>query len=258
MPDGASAFAFANADGASLMDNSLAFVKKVHAEVCEQLESAALLAASRLEEVVRLNDRVRECGDLERERDEARDALSKATAMLADAERLSQQRYNRIEDLEEDARQMRKVSNLVVLEKKLAELQQENEVLRRSLSNARTCSAASVGARKASVTAPPPPPPPKDEAETDDVVVVVPVPSPAEDVVPDPEPAASPAQAEIPEETGGEALDQAPSLKPKTIKGQKYLASSDALYAVDADGRQGDRVADLSKDARGRTKIVWL
>ena len=52
---------------------------------------------------------------------------------------------------------------------------------------------------------------------------------------------------------------QEPVAKYKTIKGIKYLAKQNALFLVGpGGGAVGDRVALLSKDENGRTKVEWL
>ena len=141
----------------------------------------------------------------------------------------------RIAALEDDARDMRKISNLVALEKKLVDLQHENESMKKSLATKRTASASAGFRKQPRVKSP-----------------LKRVPDPEPDTVDTPEPELEPVPVETPEpETEPEPL------KSKTIKGTKYLANKSELYSVGPDGTRGDRVALLSKDDKGRTKIEW-
>lgn len=114
----------------------------------------------------------------------------------------------RVIELEEDACHMRRVSNIVVLEKKLYEIKMENEVLRRSLASARATSRAACR----------------------------------------PGDGGSAAGSECAKGDGVSGDDASCFLKEKTIKGREYLVSSDAVYAKCDGGGCGSKVADLKTD----------
>ena len=180
--------------------------------------------------------------------------LSEAVRAAEDAEAACLEYRTKIDALEEDAREMRKVSNLVALERKVADLQKENETLRRGR-KARIKSPEKRPEPPAPEPAPEPPPPapapaPEPPAPAPEPPPIAPEQPPtAPEQAPEPPPIApapAPEQA-LPEE----------KLKIKTIKGKAYLASKTDVFEVAADGSRGARVGALRKDDKGRTKVEW-
>jgi chromosome segregation ATPase len=207
------------------MHSHLDHVRRLYDEACEQRDRAVRLVASQASEISGAAENLRAAVDagerasrsradadaevfralaleldeanaalveVRNERDLLRDELGRHEGVAAEHEKTSDRLRKRIEDLEEDARQMRRVSNLVVLERKVADLQRENDILKKSLANARVM----AGARE--------------------------------------------------------------PVRVKTIKDKRYYASEDSLYDMCDDGTKGARVASLTRDDQGRTKVVWL
>lgn len=264
----------ANSKKLSEADAVLEELALAKAEIQHMRRENADNAAKLEEQIAKEADLIR---TLDQHKENERSISSRLDASLAEIEearRTSDQHKSRIAALEDDAREMRKVSNLVVLEKKLADLTRENDVLKKSLATSRSSNKRSAVSAPGST--PPAPaagvPDDKNEAKSEDAsgdknnapdasegseqtdstenvskdaVATEPI------TAPDDEPA-----KEEPAEEEFSHVEQ--PLKTKTIKGNKYYASTDALYFINSDGSKGDKVASLLKDENGRTKIAWL
>lgn len=141
-----------------------------------------------------------------------------------------------IEVIEDDKRQLTKVSNIIAIERENSRLKFELDVLKKRL-------------EKPVVPLPEPVVVPLPEP-------VVPLPEPV--LVPLPEPVVAPATDQ--NETEQDLNDSDIEVYEKKIKNDIYYVSTqedNSVYVKEADGSIGEKVGVLQK-VNGKTKVVWL
>lgn len=138
-----------------------------------------------------------------------------------------------IEILEDERQQFMRVSHVIALEKETAKLRAENEKLKEAM-NAKMADAERIDAKLAAVKTDV-----KPAERIDRKLEAEPV------VKPDPEPA--------------ELDEDAEEFVEKKIKGVVYYIGQKTqyIYAKTEDDEVGDKLGMISKDANGRSKVLW-